>query len=156
MNMGTITATLRPNTSLSGAQIRGPSPNPKRNKVVPRTATCVPTLNSSATWRVPAEYDDEAQVADMVTRPYSMVVRIFFDMGQLIGLYGSSGPSKSTKLPAAVGTWANGWVKTVGARDRRRPSLLCCREAVAYRLFPVASTAQDPFLDMLRLPVRVA
>jgi hypothetical protein len=68
-NMGAMTAGLRPKTSLKGAHINGPKPKPKRKSVVPKTATCVPTLNSLATCSVPAEYDEDAHVADMVTRP---------------------------------------------------------------------------------------
>lgn len=40
-NMGVRTGTLRPYTSLNGAQSKGPIPKPMRYKVVPSVATCV-------------------------------------------------------------------------------------------------------------------
>lgn len=66
------------------------------------------TWNSSATRDVAGEYAAEAQVADIVTRPYRYVVIIFFLVGQFMGLYGSLGPSKSTTSASFSGSWPCG------------------------------------------------
>lgn len=93
-NIGAITASLLPYTasdqfgpdlcaaclpSLSGAHRRGPIPKPKRKRVVPRVAVCVPTMKLAATALVPDEYADDAQVADIVILAYSMTV-VHFDL----------------------------------------------------------------------------
>lgn len=109
-NMGASTASFLPKTSDKGAHRSGPAPKPKRNSVVPSTATWSPTWNSAATCRVPALYADDAHVAVMVVSPYIIVVSTFFFVGQFIGRYGSSGPSKSTSTSAAVCWWASGCV----------------------------------------------
>lgn len=68
-NIGVSTAILLPYTSLSGAQRSGPTPKPNRKRVVPRVATSSLTSKARATCGVPAEYDEDAQVAVMVVRP---------------------------------------------------------------------------------------
>jgi hypothetical protein len=85
INIGVITGNRRPYTSLNGAQSRGPMPKPKRYRLVPSVATGVDTWNSCATSCVPEAYEDEAQVADIVMRPYMSVVKTFFFVDQLIG-----------------------------------------------------------------------
>ena len=144
-NMGAMTATRRPNTSLSGAHSRGPTPKPKRNSVVPSVATCVPTPNSRAICSVPAEYADDAHVADMVTKPYSSVVVTFLRVGQLSGWYGSSLPSKSTISASDVATWASGCVNCGTAlRERMRERTVSRRVMVRASGCPPEPEAAPP------------
>lgn len=64
-----------------------------------------------------------AKVLPIVVSPYNTVVTTFFRKGQLIGRYGSSGPSKSTNTSSVVLTWDRAWLKVACLRVK-----LCMRE----------------------------
>ena len=75
-------------------------------------------------------------------KPYSTVVITFFLKGQLMGLYGSSGPSKSTRTSAVVFTCDRGWSKTA-----RLCVKLCMRDILPLLVALYAVVLSPPWIS---------